>query len=526
MRRLLNFILFLEARLLPVRLLDGFFNLSLFASSLAIKSLARMDPALLEYLSEKKALSVFKKARKCVPAYQLFLQDHRIADREIKSVGDYLRLVPQTTKENYVKKYSLTDRCVGGRLPQIGSLDESSGTSGTPTNWIRSLKEETAYWSITKSTMRYLYNCCPKRRIVLLNGFMQGAWAGGQRFASSMGPFGIIKNIGTDTRKIIQTMQVLGPDDDYLIGGYPPFLRDLVDAGNKTEGFNWKMFTVHILTAGEGFVEGWRDYMRAELKEGAKIFSFYGAIDLEPTISTENPLSIEIKKLLNGDPNFRVALLSTSRTPCFLGQYYPLHFHVQDSVNEQGVRELETTVLNAKLASPKIKYNVGDEGGVIPFERMRDVLKHCGYGISALAGLEPKFPIVPLPFLYVFGRSDGTVSIDGSNIYPSDISEAIHSDSELAMKINSFKLSTETDSNQFIRLFIHLEMRNGVEMTDSLNIKAMDVILAGLLRANECFRHAYEKNGEARRPAIVLVPFRTGIFKEAGNRIKIEYLRK
>ena len=44
--------------------------------------------------------------------------------------------------QNYVKKYSIEERCYDGRIPAAGVvIDESSGSSGVPNNWVRSAEE-------------------------------------------------------------------------------------------------------------------------------------------------------------------------------------------------------------------------------------------------------------------------------------------------------------------------------------------------------------------------------------------------
>ena len=40
-----------------------------------------------------------------------------------------------------------------------------------------------------------------------------------------------------------------------------------------------------------------------------------------------------------------------------------------------------------------------------------------------------------MPYLYVFGRKDATVSVMGANIYPDDIADAIYTDASLAGRI-------------------------------------------------------------------------------------------
>jgi phenylacetate-CoA ligase len=65
------------------------------------------------------------------PAYGDFLrgEDYRPRGRW------QLSSLPVTTKENYVKKYSIVERCYDGKLPAAGVvIDESSGSSGVPNN--------------------------------------------------------------------------------------------------------------------------------------------------------------------------------------------------------------------------------------------------------------------------------------------------------------------------------------------------------------------------------------------------------
>src|SRR4029079_581750 len=75
-------------------------------------------------------------ARKRVPAYAQFLADngHTLRVLDITSF-------PETSKENYVKRYGFAARCPAGRVPVAGTIvDESAGSSGTPFDWLRSAR--------------------------------------------------------------------------------------------------------------------------------------------------------------------------------------------------------------------------------------------------------------------------------------------------------------------------------------------------------------------------------------------------
>ncbi|MEO6436005.1 MAG: CoF synthetase, partial [Tepidisphaeraceae bacterium] len=69
---------------------------------------------LLAWVGRMKAWDVYRKASRDCPAYRRFLAEHKTP--VITRSAD-LALAPITSKENYVKQYSIEDRCYGGRIP-------------------------------------------------------------------------------------------------------------------------------------------------------------------------------------------------------------------------------------------------------------------------------------------------------------------------------------------------------------------------------------------------------------------------
>lgn len=522
--RFYNFILNIVFHILPVPVLDRFLNQSLPNTARAFRKFSRIDPSLFEYVSRKKVLFMFRTASRFVPAYRMFLSRHNIDPIKIKSIKDFDKYVPQTTKENYIKTFPLNERCIRGRYPDKGYLEESSGTCGTSTFWIRSQTEELNNLPLMKATVRHLYGSgCEK--LVVLNAMALGGWSGGQRFAGRVGSLGIVKNTGPDSQKIIRCLKELGPGFTYLLGGYPPFIVELIEYGSKLNDFDWKDYTIHVFPGGEGFSENWREYVSSHLKEGALIFSDYGAIDLDVGISVETPFTVAIRKLIQNDMKLRNAILSSDRTPCFIGQFSNQQFYIKETTGRGGMKELEITVMNPKSVSPNIKYVIGDEGGVIRFSDICKTLEENGYPLSELDRKHKVNVVVPFPLLYLYGRSDGTVTINGALISPSEIYEAILSDQDLISSINTFRMSVESDTDNFIKLFIFLETREGVKITDSLTTASNNIITARLLETNECFRNSYKKNPEIFRPVVKIIPYRTGIFSKNNGFVKEVYIK-
>ncbi len=520
---IINVLLLFIFRILPVKVLDLIINSLSPASKKSIKFLCKLNPSLFEIVSKKKLVYVYLKASKKVPAYNQFLLDNGI-NKPIKSVSGFNKLVPPTSKKNYVEKYTIEERCFNGKFPEVGLLEESAGSSGRSTNWIRSLKEEDCNIPITKIAFKHLYDFENEKPLVILNGFMLGSWSGGHKFAKRIGSMGICKNIGPDRQKIVENLKNLGSGYKFLIGGYPPFLTNLIKYGNSISTFSWKDFEIHILTSGEGFVEEWREYIKSQLRPGSCIYSDYGATDLDIGVSMETPFTIFLRRLLKENKEIRNEILNTDRQPSFIGQFSPIHFYIRNTTNKDGIQEPEISVLNLKAVSPMLKYRVGDEGGIIKLQKLNDILKEYGYSAQKLKNEYDIKSVLPFPLIYIFGRTDGTVSINGAMISPEEINAAIISDSELISGINSFKLSVELDEEHFSRLYVFLEADKNRIITDRFVERCTSTINTELIRSNECFKHAVKKNPDKGSAIVKIYAFRQGIFKNEDSTLKNKYL--
>ena len=112
-------------------------------------------------------------------------------------------------------------------------------------------------------------------------------------------------------------------------------------------------------------------------------------------------------------------------------QYNPLIHYME--VNDLG--EVICTVSRLDLLAPRIRYNVHDAGGIVDFATVRRVLREYGFDLDRLDEAPevhgPRGPLpwarpIPLPFLWIHGRRDATISVMGSNIYPEDIETVLY----------------------------------------------------------------------------------------------------
>lgn len=462
--------------------------------------IAHTPPQLLEAVGRYRAERAVDQAVRAVPAYRDFLGG---ATTETVQIGR--RIVPTTDKGSYVEAYSVDNRCVGGALGRRHvTIDESSGSSGTPFNWVRTQQERHASHLFVSHFARYCFGDEP---MIAINAFSMGAWATGLNMGAALERNTIVKNTGPDADKILSTLDFLGPERRYLICGYPPFLRQLMEEAAK-RGFPLADYHLMGLVGGEGMSEGLRDYLDPVF---SPVYSGYGATDVEIGLAGETPVSVAIRRLARDNPRLRTALFGDDQRLPMLFQYNPLAHHV--TVTEEG--ELVFTITRLEVLAPRIAYNIHDKGGVARFGDFVAALRDNGFD---LAGLGLDTAPVPLPFMWVHGRSDYTVSVMGANIYPEDLEQAVYQSKMLADRTVSFLLSSIENEDGTIRPVFAFEVRGTIDAT--LRDRYEELIPNQIRLINADYRVAAKENPEAVRPRIELHKPGTGPFRADASKIK------
>ena len=263
--------------------------------------LNRVNPDFLEEISRKKALKIFKTAAKETPAYKKFLIKNKLNPNIVKSLNEFDALVPETDKANYIKKYSFEERCREGRLPKKGNIDESGGTSGKATNWIHAFQEEDLLFKAINFEFNYVFDG-NKKDFLVISAWSVGPWATGIKFSEMMERISLVKNTATDPNDIIETLKIFGNKRNYLIAGYPPFVKNLIEEHPEVK---WKNYNIDLVTGGEGIPIEWVYYMKRKLKDGAKIISSYGCSDIDIGIGMESSFCFFIREVAYKNEKFK-----------------------------------------------------------------------------------------------------------------------------------------------------------------------------------------------------------------------------
>jgi phenylacetate-CoA ligase len=332
--------------------------------------------------------------------------------------------------------------------------------------------------------------------------------------------------------QISEDPKILGPlFEQVIITGYPPFLKRLVDDG-EMQGVRWPELNVHILSGGEGFVEEWRDYLRSKLGPQSRVYSAFGAADTNIGIAFELPLTVIIRRLARRDPKLRQALFGDSERLPMLFNYNPISHVIREigTSTQAGreIKELEVSVANPLAALPTIKYNLRDEGGVLSFTQMRRIMAEHGYDLSRLFRDEgfPVSDLMPLPFMYVFGRSDGTVAVDGADIYPETIAAAILASQKAQASVAGYRLFVAQDEEHDLHLGIRLELNPGIQPEPELERELREALMASLRGRSADYRDRLDKGLKSAELVVRLYAYGSDCFAEDHTRVKRRYVEK
>lgn len=454
---------------------------------LALRVLKSFDPApALAGVRRKRALTVARKASREVPAYRDFLKTHGWTPEDVQKISwSQWAQLPIADKDSYIRKYPLEARCLNGRLPLRGKIDESGGTSGQPTEWVHSLEEE---GPLLETIGLYRKIWWPDaEEIILVNAFSCGPWSGGVTMTLLLRHDMLVKTVGTDIEGVLQTLRSFGPKYQYIISGYPLFLSEILK-----KDFPWNEYRVDLITGGDAHSLGWQK--QVEKRVNGRVVSAYGASDVSMGLGVETPLTHAIRSALAEEEELRQQLSWYGEVPMVF-QFNPLNVLV-----EQNDRELVMTYLTPLKAHPVVRYNLHDEGRVLSYRELRGLITSHSPSLATLFERSH----LRLPFLIVEGRSDGAISLDGANVQPNQIEDILSGVPE----VHRFKMARRENPPHFVVL---VEAEGAAATDESLRARLSRILKEELVRRNRDFAESLAAN-PALAPQVVLLHSQHPIF--------------
>ena len=480
-----------------------------------------LDKLLLDQQSinpEDHILALFHRCVSEVPAYRKFLEAQNVNPTNITTYRTFCAL-PLMDKASYIYAYPLAERCLGGNLKSSDRVAVSSGSTGQPTFWPRSIADELDVAVRFEQVFKDSFHAYERTTLTVVC-FALGNWVGGLYTTSccwhltSKGYPLMVATPGNNKAEIFRVIQALAPHfEQTVLLGYPPFVKDVIDSG-IAEGIDWTTYNPKLVFAGEVFSEEWRSLVLKRIGSTSPCYdsaSLYGTAD-GGVLGNETPLSIAIRRWFSVHPKAARSLFGESRLPTLV-QYDPASrfFELHD----------DTLVVSGENSVPLLRYHIADKGGLVSFENMWAFLNNHGVHSLAELGLDNSSQTRSLPFVFVFGRADFTVSYYGANIYPENVTVGLEQPEFTSWISGKFVLETRETDNSDKYLHIAVELLPAIQGTIKLSEKIAESVKTQLLRLNSEF--ANYTPAERQLPQITLYSFADSDYFPVG--VKHRYTR-
>ncbi len=431
-------------------------------------------------------LKLFRKASESVSAYKKFLKDNRIHVK-VNSADEIYSSVPAINKQNYFHKNNFRELAENRYFEKSASvITSTSGSTGKPTYFPRT---DFIDWQYSVLAEFFIKNGKPGSTL-LINCFGMGVWIGGvityQAFydAGLRGnPISIITP-GIKKEEIFSALKQLAPQyDNVILSGYPPFIKDIIDEAPDA-GVDWNKFNARVLFAAESFSEEFRDYIckKAKIKNPlTDTLNIYGSAELG-AMAFETPTAIFIRRLALKHQQVYDSIFDHHKLPTF-AQYNPL-FVIFSARNGE-------VLISADNVFPMVNYKIGDSGGVYTFDQITDKFSKFGINLEAEAK-KAGIALTRMPFVYVYERSDFTVSFYGANIFPQHIKHALYHKNASSKVTGKFTMEVKRDKKHDEMLEINIEMAKGVKPTAEVRKKLTAEIIKHLVQLNSEYENNYK----------------------------------
>ena len=430
---------------------------------------------------EQAVIQLFKTVCQNVPAYRSFLAENKIDWQQFNTIADFQNL-PLTNKTNYISQYSLNELCRGGQLENCDFVAVSSGSTGQPTFWTRSIDDE---YQIATRFEQIFYDSfqADSGTTLAVVCFSMCTWVGGMytanccRHLAAKGYPITVVTPGNNQQEIWRVIDRLAPlFERVVLLGYPPFLKNVIDEGIH-RGINWQQYKIKLVMAGEVFSEEWRNIVAEKIGSTNPCYdtaSLYGTADAG-VLGNETPLSICIRRFFAQNPEAVAEFFGQSRLPTLV-QYDPFsrYFEAQE----------DSLLFSGDNGIPLMRYHIADTGGVVTYEEMLQYLKGKNFDPISQLSVKNSRGIRNLPFVYVFGRSNFCLSYYGANIYPENVQVGIEQPEVKDWVTGKFVMEIKQDEQANSWFTVAIELVPGMDANENIKDAIAFSIYTQLMRLN------------------------------------------
>jgi phenylacetate-CoA ligase len=404
-----------------------------------------------------QALSLFTEASQRVPAYKDFLAKHSVDPTRVATPEDFAS-VPRTDKHNYIGQYSLSEMSWDGTLGAARYISTSSGSTGVPFFWPRGTPQDAVVGEMFRTIFTDIYDL-KDESLLFVNSFAFGTWIAGFEFYNATkwaGDHGLHTTSvtpGIDKVEAVNQIKKLAPlFDRIVLAGYPPFVKDILAFGAEC-GIDWSALDLRLLVGGEAVSILWKKRIAEHIGKAHTYSSFvniYGMAECG-VVAHDTPLAQLVREHLLALPEGMVTT-HDGLPVTGLYQYYPgaRYFEAQPG---------EALALTANAGLPLIRYDTRDTGGILS----RGIVEQMGPDFAQEAerlGIDTAR--WQLPFIYLNGRKDLSISFYALNIFVENIKYILERSVHQEKLSGLFTMSVEHTDDLDQQFIVRVELEDHV----------------------------------------------------------------
>ncbi|MGE5279204.1 MAG: hypothetical protein ACM3L6_00480 [Deltaproteobacteria bacterium] len=437
---------------------------------LTLQMLAAIDPQKLTRLSERMALKAFARAAAQTPAYGHYLASRGLDPQTIRSIEDFKGRVPIIDKDNTFRLYATEIRklCLLGEIKEVCSILPSSGHSGCFSFGLNTKKE----LKKSRQTIDFMLDVMfqvSRRKTLLINALPMGVRVHAEA----------VTVVDTSVRPdiVLGIVRSFAPCyEQVLLIGENSFIKKVLEDGVEG-GVDWKDIHLQIILGEIILAENLRSYMAGivgidpDAPQGEKmIASSFGVAEFGLNVFYETRALIRLRRLLQRDEKLRAALIGRELEDLpALFHYDPLRIFVEEFETADGPAQLVLTNLQEGTNIPLVRYNIKDEGLILSFRRIKEVL--------GAAGLESYLPDLQLPVVAVWGRDKLSLPLPKGTLRPERMREILYADPAVASCVTgNFRISAAKSGG----LRLEVQAKERCDGLPSLEQHVRDAVLRHL----------------------------------------------
>ena len=148
-----------------------------------------------------------------------------------------------------------------------------------------------------------------------------------------------------------------------------------------------------------------------------------------------------------------------------------------------------TLLFSGDNGIPLVRYHIADSGGLVSYSDMLAVCAQHGFDPVTEVHRVSDRGVRPLPFAFVFGRADFTISYFGANVYPENVTVGLEQPPIDQWVTGKFVMQAREDDDRNRYLSIVVELAPNVAPGPEMAPTIAHSIVSNLLRLNSEFAH-------------------------------------